>query len=160
MTQDNSDGIKLSWQVGGLIAGSLIAIASFMPWITVIAPFVGSMGISGFEGDGKISLILGIGVIVAFLIRHKVTAVVTSGLAIALAGFELVNISNGISEATAASEGMAHASVGAGLWALVLASVLALVAAIKDDGLRRTKSTAEVDTVTSGVTGNAFNRNV
>ena len=51
--------------VGGF-GGLLIAVGSFLPWITATAAFVGSVSVSGLDGggDGIITLIVGIAVIV------------------------------------------------------------------------------------------------
>ena len=48
----------------GLIGGAAIVAGSFLPWITVSAPFVGSLSKNGMEGgDGVITLAIGIAIV-------------------------------------------------------------------------------------------------
>jgi hypothetical protein len=42
--------------IGG---GALVAIGSLMPWLSITAPFVGTISKNGTDGDGKITLVVG-----------------------------------------------------------------------------------------------------
>jgi hypothetical protein len=49
--------------LGGIMAiagGLLFALGAFLPWIKVTAPFVGSLSVSGMEGDGIFFLVGGL----------------------------------------------------------------------------------------------------
>jgi hypothetical protein len=114
--------------VGACIAigGLLVAIGSFLPWVTATAVFVGSISRNGMEGgDGIISLVLGLGCI-ACGIAHAMTsargagvaALILGTLALGLGVFELVDVQNRISSADFGDA--AVASVGAGIWSIII----------------------------------------
>jgi hypothetical protein len=41
-------------------AGALLVVGALLPWATVIAPFVGTISAAGTDGDGVITLVLGL----------------------------------------------------------------------------------------------------
>lgn len=103
-----------------MVAGSV------MPWASVVTIF-GSVSVAGTEGDGVITLGLGIAILVLAVVElagsSKTRGIVTIVAAItgALVVFEIVNVSNRIGEASSEA---AHASVGIGLWMVAVGAVL------------------------------------
>jgi len=120
-----------------MAAGAGVALASFLPWAKVTAPFVGTITKSGIDdgGDGIFSLILGVLIAVAGWRvsaagtkagRMATVVLVLSVLAAALAVFEWQDISSGIDELegeAGAEELLVDASVGSGIY-LMAASAL------------------------------------
>lgn len=113
-------------------------IGSFLPWVTLHTIF-GSLSVCGMDGgDGTVTAVLGF----ATLIVGVLAVVSTSGastcvrsletiLGLLCGGitlYEVVNVSNHISDLESGGEGFATASVGFGLWILLLGSILAVVA--------------------------------
>ncbi len=110
----------------GLVGGGLVLLGSFMPWASIASGF-GSVGIAGTEGDGKITLFLGVVLVVFGVIS------LTSGRRLALlqvlaslgAGvIAVIDLVNAFSRVASVNNGFVHASVGAGLY-LVLAGAIA-----------------------------------
>lgn len=106
--------------VGGAAA---IAVGSLLPWASVTGPFVGTVQVNGTNGDGVITLVLG--VVVALLGFPLVKAAtsrarVIAALVIALiAGVvclaDIVNIERLVNEAEEQSS-LVTGDVGFGLW--------------------------------------------
>jgi hypothetical protein len=119
------------WRLGGLAAGAIVAVSAFLPWITVRAAFVGQLEARGIEGtSGIIALLVGLGVVAAFVWRKWPWTVVAAGLALAFAVEELVRIGHDLSKANDAMQGMGAVSLGFGLWVLVIGALGALIAAL------------------------------
>lgn len=43
-----------------IASGAVMAVGSMLPWITATAPLVGTVNVSGTDGDGVITLTLGV----------------------------------------------------------------------------------------------------
>lgn len=93
----------------GVLGGSALAVGAFLPWITLTAPFVGRLTVSGIEGgDGWFAVALG-GVAAVNALRQwgNSTVLLRNILLICgLAGglltiYELGDISSGFAEARA-----------------------------------------------------------
>jgi hypothetical protein len=110
--------------VGGAAA---VLLGSVLPWVVVNAPLVGRIEVAGTEGDGKITLLLGA---LAFtcLARSgwKVLGILSTLGAVAVAIYDVTNVSNAISEAS----GSVSASVGMGLWLVLAGAVACLTGAV------------------------------
>ena len=113
------------WPMIGTLAGVGVGIGSLLPWVTVITIF-GSMSVAGTEGDGKLTLGLAVAVVIGFLARLRWLQWLASLGALAVAGYDLINVSNSVSDAE--SEYM-KASTGYGLYIAFGSAVLAVVAA-------------------------------
>lgn len=104
----------------GMVAGS------FMDWLTASAGFV-SVSAKGIDGDGKITVVLGLLVLVLLMSKGNAKgAAVLSGIAAAVTVYEVYHANQKMHEV--AGDGV-RASVGTGLWVLLVGSVLAMVAA-------------------------------
>lgn len=126
----------------GVIAGGLImAVGSFLPWITVTAPFVGRLTKSGMEGgDGIITLILGVVTVLIGLARLtnrplpplvQRSPIVTSIAAAVVVGLNWKDVSDRAASVGKLGRGFASASVGAGLWTIAVGCGIALLSAIQ-----------------------------
>jgi hypothetical protein len=119
-----------------LVAGGLIALGSFLPWITATAALVGTLTRSGLDsgGDGLVTLGIGIGIAVAAIIALSTSGAITAARVLAvLLGIGAVvvgvvdigNVNDRIQAITSSSS--AIASVGMGLYAVVLGGVIAVI---------------------------------
>jgi len=119
------------------LGGVAMVVGSFMPWITVQAPFVGNISRSGIDGGGDGLFTAGLGVVTALIALARFTAtrlpslvqrssIVTGIAAGALAVFEIHNVQQRIATATGASN-LVTGAVGAGLYVIIGGAVLALV---------------------------------
>ena len=113
------------WPMIGTLAGVGVGIGSLLPWVTVISIF-GSISVAGTQGDGKITLGLAVAVVIGFLTRLRWLQWLASLGALAVGGYDLINVSRAIGDAE--SE-YVKASTGYGLYIAVGSAVLALVAA-------------------------------
>jgi hypothetical protein len=121
------------------LGGLLIVLGSFLPWLTATAPFVGTISRNGMEGgDGIITLILGVVTILigvsqltatrlpALLQRSSiVTGVITGAVAI----YDYVDVQRRIEDVKEQTE-LVSASVGAGIWTLIVGAILAIVGGV------------------------------
>ena len=118
---------------GAAVGGLLVVVGSFLPWITLMAVFVGNMSRNGMEGgDGVISLVLGLACIasgIAYAMtkaRWQGVAAMVLGIASAGLGFfELLDIQERIRSMALGDAGVA--SVGAGLWAIIIGGLVAAI---------------------------------
>ena len=119
-----------------LLGGILYAAGSALPWITVTAAFVGTVTRSGLEGgDGIITI--GLGIVLALVgLAHllgskaagsKVALVLVALIAVGFSIFEINNVNERINGLDADIRELA--SVGIGLWMMVVGSVVAALAA-------------------------------
>lgn len=114
-----------------LVGGVLMALGSFMPWISARTGF-GGTDIAGTSGDGVFSL--GLGAIVALIALVQFdrqasglarTAVVVAGLlGLGIAVLDYSNISQRIAAVTSTA---ISASVGAGLYVLLIGCIAAII---------------------------------
>jgi hypothetical protein len=122
-----------------LLGGVLIVLGSFLPWLTATAPFVGTISRNGMEGgDGVITLILGVVTILIGVTQLTGTnlptllqrsPIVTGAIAGIVAVTNYLNVQQRIEDVREESELIA-ASVGAGIWTLVVGAVLAIVGGV------------------------------
>lgn len=127
--------------LGGIMAiagGLLFALGAFLPWVKVTAPFVGSLSVSGMEGDGIFFLVGGLLIAVlglwSILGSPKAAPVllILAGLGFGgLAFFEYNNVSGGIGDI---DSDFALASMGAGIWTLLAGAVATVVAGFTLNG--------------------------
>jgi hypothetical protein len=123
-----------------LAAGALVVIGSFLPWISVYSAF-GTISRSGIEGggDGIITLVLGIGIVVIGATRFlgmvepsgfvRFWPPLVAGLiAVGLALFDGINVSSRIEGATTQ---YVSGSTGAGLWVVGVGGALSALAAMR-----------------------------
>lgn len=121
------------------LGGLLIILGSFLPWLTATAPFVGTITRNGMEGgDGIITLILGVITILigvsqltatrlpTLLQRSSIATGVITGI---VAAFNYLEVQRRIEDANEQTE-LVAASVGSGIWTLVVGAVLAIVGGV------------------------------
>ena len=125
--------------VGAMVAGGLlIAVGTFLPWISLVAPFVGKITKSGMEGsDGPMLLVLGLAIAgsgLACLTRPKVAWAVLIGAAISgvAVGIEFSSSNSAVQSATTE---FYSAALGSGLWVMALGTLAAAVGALAALGL-------------------------
>jgi hypothetical protein len=99
-------------QLIGCLGAAAGAIGSVMTWISLMTVF-GSIDVKGTQGDGQITLGLGIAAVVLGLLHRYRLAAVAAVLGIAVSAYDLVNIT---SKAADLSNDVAHASAGEGLY--------------------------------------------
>jgi hypothetical protein len=117
-----------------IAGGVLVAIGSFMPWVTVTTGF-GQVDVVGTTGDGTITLGLGaIIAILAFLNLNRASSgarllLLVLGVASAgLGAFEFTNVTSGIGST---SSDFLRASVGYGIYLLVIGGGAAIIGTLK-----------------------------
>jgi hypothetical protein len=123
--------------VFGVIAAAgagLLAIGSFMPWVSVNVGMFGSISVNGMDGDGVLTLFAGVAagvlLLLGALLGQKVLLLlgaIAGGGGGAVALYDLININNEIS---AFDDGMVSAQPGAGLFVCLTGGVVALVLGI------------------------------
>ncbi len=110
----------------GLVVGALL------PWAVVESPF-GTLTANGVEGDGIITLVLGLLVLLAaspalFAGRRSIVGavgvVVFAGLAALIGISDLINVESSAADIEAEADSLANASAGIGLWLTAIAGVL------------------------------------
>jgi hypothetical protein len=133
------------------VGGLLVAVGSFLTWatLTIDATSFGgqkeSQSVQGFDAsDGKISLAIGVILIVAGLIAMRskaaggrrgmgVLAIIGGLAAIALGIFEVMDIKNDLDALVTGlglPDGVASHSTGIGLWIIIAGGVLGLVGGV------------------------------
>jgi hypothetical protein len=127
---------------GWLVLGGAIAVAvgSFLPWVKITAPFIGTVTRSGIEGgDGWLTLALAMGIAAAGRGLFSTTAtppnrvllLVLGGLLGAFVAYEFVDITSRLDEAREESDGLVAASYGIGLWAMAAGVVAILIGTLQ-----------------------------
>jgi hypothetical protein len=119
-----------------LAAAAALVLGALLPWAKASAGFI-SVSKAGTDGDGVITLILGLAVAVLALVawkpqQHQVAVILglLAGVAAgAVAIYDIVNVSNAITTAEASSS-LVHASVGAGLWITAVGAAIAIAGAL------------------------------
>lgn len=130
---------RLSWSTDlrVLIFGSAAAllVGALLPWVKAEAGIF-SVTKNGIDGDGVITLLLGGGITLAFLLtRAPKTAawlvIALAGLATAVAAYDTIDISKKAEDLTNRSSFIhVSATVGVGLWLSLAGGVVALVGGI------------------------------
>lgn len=125
----------------GAVAAILVIIGSVMPWASVTTPF-GTVSAAGTEGDGKLTLIAGLlllgGAVASAVVRQRwmrIAQLVVAALTTILAVYELIDISGSAADLDA---GFAEASVGAGVYVVLVGAIAATVVALLQ--MRRSQS--------------------
>lgn len=113
------------WRLAGCIAGGGVIAGSLLPWATLTTVF-GQIDISGTQGDGKITLAIGIAIVVAFLTGLPWLRWLSAIAALLVSVADFLNVSGRIGEA---ETGYSAASTGYGLYLVVGAAILAVIAA-------------------------------
>ncbi len=126
-------------------AAAAVILGSFLPWASLTAPLVGTVTQSGMEGDGVISAIAGVILLVAAVVAHSKGVVsqalsvlmilISGGIAfIAVTDFRSVQTLLDTSEFT--SDGSISTSVGVGLYLIAIGAAVALIASFMVVGTR------------------------
>lgn len=120
-----------------LIGGALMAIGSFMPWVSARTG-LGSVTVTGTDGDGVFSLALG--AIVALIALVHLDRLISVGMRLAIGAGGLVGIVIAWIDIQAVNErieridsDLVAASVGAGLYILAIGSAIAVLGGIQMD---------------------------
>ncbi len=139
---------SLDW--GGvlfLIAGGLVVLGSFLPWISATAAFIGTISRNGIDGgDGVITVGLGIltGLFgVSLLARSGRPSVARVGalfIGLITLYLALVEIGSASARAREITNDYATGQVGAGLYVIALGAILAIIAALSPLIPRGTKT--------------------
>ena len=101
-------------------AGVAVVVGSISPWATITTVF-GSVSVNGTDGDGKLTLGLGVALCLFALLRRPAAAFIAAGLTALAGGYDLINIRDKVGEF---ESDVASASVGWGLWLVVIAGVV------------------------------------
>ena len=123
-----------------VIAGAVVAIvAAFLPWITATAAFVGSVSRNGLDGDGQITIVLGVAAVVLAVVALRghsaplAALVIVAGLGalIAVIGvIDYVDAKNRIGDLTAEERQLIAISIGVGLYLTIAAGIAVVVGAV------------------------------
>ena len=115
-------------QILTLVAGAVVVIGSFLPWAKVL----GFISVSGTDGDGKITLVLGALATAGIFVRKRSTQVgvaVLFLLTLAVGVYDLANITSKIQAAEdEIFEG--GVAVGIGLYLVIVGGLVGLIGAI------------------------------
>lgn len=109
-------------RIGGIVAALFVMIGSFLPWATVDT-WIGSFSANGMDGDGVITLLLGVaaGVLIGLWKRPLVIiGAVAAGLAALVALVDLVDLGRAIGD-----DAFADVKPGIGLILTLLAALAA-----------------------------------
>lgn len=118
-----------------IAAALLVVIGSLGPWISITAPFVGSLSINGTDGDGKISLCCGViaMAVLAFLVTSNQTsmwmgllAAVALGIAAAVGIHDWQNVGDKIAKTTDEDFDV-FVRVGWGLQAMTVGAIVGAI---------------------------------
>ena len=129
----NGDGGLVSTRTGFHIllgAGALLVVGALLPWATVIAPFVGTISAAGTDGDGVITLVLGLVVgacgFVGLRSQRGKAAKIAGAIGLVVAAvigcYDVALISNAAGDVPELDLEL-HVSVGMGLWLTVAAAM-------------------------------------
>jgi hypothetical protein len=104
-----------------------------MPWASVATAF-GTISIAGTEGDGKITLAIGLAMVLLSVLEltgnvmlvglpSRTLGLITAFAAAGVGGYDIVKVSENLSSV---SSEFARASIGVGLYAVVGGAVVAI----------------------------------
>ena len=123
-----------------VVAGAVAAIvAAFLPWISATAAFVASESRNGLDGDGQITIVLGVAAAVLAVVALRghpaplAALVIVAGLGalIAVIGvIDYVDARNRIGDLTAEERQLVAISIGAGLYLTIAAGIAIIVGAV------------------------------
>jgi hypothetical protein len=119
-----------------LIGGALLILGALLPWATASIGFI-KVSAAGTDGDGVITLLIGVGVLVVGWVAlkprpHQVVVILGLLAGVAAGGisiYDIANVSSHVNSAQARSS-LVHASVGLGLWLTALAAAGVFAGAI------------------------------
>jgi hypothetical protein len=127
-------GLDMTGRYIALVGALLVAAGSFLPWVSINSLF-GTISKNGIEGDGQITLALGVMMGIGLLERWK-----KAGRALVVGIIAIVVILVGVYEYTSVTERMAEvdsdfvsASVGVGLYMVIAGGALGF-GAFRDSG--------------------------
>lgn len=116
-----------------VIGGGLVALGSLLPWVRITSG-LGSLEKAGTTGDGSITLVLGIVVVILGVVRLSqagrgvaIAALLCASAAAAVAIYDGSNIANLAAESTSS---FVQAEVGEGLVLVGIGGVIAAIAAL------------------------------
>jgi hypothetical protein len=118
-----------------LIGGGLVLLGSFLPWATVktaVLSSPASLSVSGTDGDGVITLVLGLVIVGIGLVcltsrpRLWLVSLIAGCAAALVAVIDIVDVGNRVGEI---ESDYLHASVGVGLWVVLVGAIIAVVGA-------------------------------
>jgi hypothetical protein len=123
-----------------VVGGLLMAIGSFLDWVKITAPFIGTVTKAGTEGDGMLTLAAGVVVAIlgiAVLNRRPHKAIPVALALLSLGGLAVVIVDAqdiahrfaDINDSTTSGISVAT-SYGPGLWVVALGAVTAAVGTI------------------------------
>ena len=119
------------WIIAG--GGLLAIIGSVLPWGTVRSAF-GQVDVSGTEGDGVLTLVLGLVVgalgLSSLAGARRVLAIVALLPTVGIAGIAAYDLANITEVADELSGSFVQVSAGPGLWVVLAGAAVALVGAI------------------------------
>jgi hypothetical protein len=128
-----------------LVSGGLAILGSFLPWISLTAPFVGTITRSGLDGGGDGLLTAGLGAALGVLglvqlQREASRSTLIAGILLCLAlgaltAFEFSDASSRFATANASSD-LIVTSYGSGLYVLAVAAVVGIVGVVQASGSR------------------------
>lgn len=120
---------------GIIAAGALMIVGTFLPWTSAQFGF-NSADFNGFDsGDGiwtlifgVITVLIGLSILTSFVMPPLVqrSSIITGLAAAIFAGYDLNNASSRVDQASQASK-LFTASVGPGLWVILVGGVAAIV---------------------------------
>ncbi len=129
-------------KIAAFIGFGMIVLGAFLPWAQV-----GALKANGTDGDGVLTLILGLAgaALVYFWNRHKalpLAAVVAAGLALLIGGYDTINIAD---TDPIFGEFGGEVDVGTGLYLTIIGALVAGVTALVEAAQQRKKVSPQVD---------------
>jgi hypothetical protein len=117
-----------------------LIVGALLPWATASAGFI-SVSKAGTDGDGVITLILGVVIALLALFAwkpqpHQLAVIVGVGAGLAAGGvaiYDIVNVSDAVNTAQTQSA-LVHASVGSGLYVTAVGAGIAIFGALVKNG--------------------------
>jgi hypothetical protein len=73
----------------------LIIVGSLAPWVQVSSPF-GTITLNGTDGDGQLTVVGGILVLVALIVQKYLASAIVAGVTGAGLAYDLVNINRNV----------------------------------------------------------------
>jgi hypothetical protein len=121
-----------------ILGGLLIAIGSFLPWLTATAPFVGTISRSGLEGggDGIFTLVAGVLTIAVGVGRLTLStmpgplqgsAVLTGLIAGGVMAANYSDLGGRVDRFSAQSGNVGTAGIGVGFWTIIVGAAFAVI---------------------------------
>lgn len=122
----------------GVVGGALMAFGAFLPWMTMSAPFVGTISRSGMDGggDGMVALLLGASILAVSIPRVvgfvpgwlQFCVVFPGAVGVILGVYDYVEVTDRIAKAMTSP--MLLGSVGVGLPMILLGSAMTVLSGV------------------------------